>query len=62
MSSPLHPSKMAKTKDAQIIVKNPENAKKEQLFQSPIMDIAPGIPVQQKQDDKVDLKEDPFAT
>ena len=53
---------MAKTKDAQIIVKNPENAKKEQLFQSPIMDIAPGIPVQQKQDDKVDLKEDPFAT
>lgn len=63
MSSPLHPSKMAKMKDAQMIVKNPaDNAKKEQLFQSPIMDIAPGIPVQQNQEDKVDLKEDPFAT
>lgn len=45
ISSPLHPSKMAKIKDAQIIIKNPDNAKKEQLFQSPIMDIAPGVPV-----------------
>ena len=61
VSSPLHPSKMAKIKDAQIIIKNPDNAKKEQLFQSPIMDIAPGIPVQQKQGDKVDHKDDPFA-
>ncbi|MGB1592545.1 MAG: hypothetical protein ACPIOQ_07310 [Promethearchaeia archaeon] len=52
---------MAKIKDAQIIVKNPDNAKKEQLFQSPIMDIAPGIPVPSKPGDKVDLKEDPFA-
>ena len=61
ISSPLHPSKMPKTKEAQIIVKNPESTKKEQLFQSPIMDIAPGMPIQHKQGDKVELKEDPFA-